>query len=431
MSEPRRPRFLGVISAELPRDVYVLQAGIVLNAFGNGAAGPFLVLYLHDVRGVPLAVAGLVSATSASFALLGSLASGSLADRIGPRKTLLIGLAVSTAGYLLLPLVRAGWQAALVAVLLGSGIGTWLTGQSSTLAVITPAHLRPVAFAQQRVAANLGLGLGALVGGTLVTIDDPDSFTRLFALNAVTFVAYGCVVTLVRDARRGASDGARSGTYRDVLRDTVFVRFVGLNLVFVAGAIALQNGLLPVYARDQAHVGEQTIGLLFLVNSLLIIGLQVRIARGQRGRSRMRALALMGWLFACGWLLVLTSGATADAHSATVVLLAAMSVISVAECIYDSVQGPLTADLADSALIGRYMALSGFSWQLGFIVGPALGAALLGAAPAALWITAAAACIAGSAAALRLERRLPEQARLTPSLKETAPTEAEPADAAG
>jgi MFS family permease len=67
----------------LPRDVYVLQADLVVNALGNGAASPFLVIYLHDVRGVPLGVAGLAASTGAACALAAALASGSVADRRG------------------------------------------------------------------------------------------------------------------------------------------------------------------------------------------------------------------------------------------------------------------------------------------------------------------------------------------------------------
>ena len=72
-----------MLARGLPRNVYVLQAGLVLNAFGNGAANPFLLVYLHDVRGIPLAVAGLASATSAGCALLATILAGSLADRLG------------------------------------------------------------------------------------------------------------------------------------------------------------------------------------------------------------------------------------------------------------------------------------------------------------------------------------------------------------
>jgi hypothetical protein len=60
------------------------------------------------------------------------------------------------------------------------------------------------------------------------------------------------------------------------------------------------------------------------------------------------------------------------------------------------------------------MAVTGFSWQLGFIAGPALGALVLAVSPAALWLVAAAICVAGSGYALRLDRHLPDRVRRTP-----------------
>ncbi len=68
--------------AHLPRSVYTLQAGLVLNAFRDGAVSPFLIIYLHDVRRIPLGVAGLVSATGALSALATALVAGSLADHL-------------------------------------------------------------------------------------------------------------------------------------------------------------------------------------------------------------------------------------------------------------------------------------------------------------------------------------------------------------
>jgi MFS family permease len=78
------------------------------------------------------------------------------------------------------------------------------------------------------------------------------------------------------------------------------------------------------------------------------------------------------------------------------------------------VQGPLTADLAPQGLTGRYMAVVGFSWQLGFVVGPAAAAAVLQRVPLALWALAAAACLLAGLYALVLERKLDVEHRETP-----------------
>jgi MFS family permease len=391
--------------------VYVLQTGVLLNAFGNGAANPFLLIYLHEVRGIPLAIAGLASATSAACGLLGALVAGSVADRVGPRATALAGLTLSAVGFALYPLVREGWQAIAIAVLAGGGVGTWLMSQSALLAAITPPAFRTLAFAQQRVAANVGLGLGGLAGGLIVTTTDPGTFTTLFVLNAVTFVLFAAVLLRVPSGRPPPRR-AEPGGYGLVLRDRVFTGFAVLNFIFVAAAISLLVGLMPLFAKTEAGVSEDVIGALFLLNSLAIILAQIPVARLQQGRSRMRAFALMGLLYAGAWLLVLGAGSW---PAPVAVLALAVLVFSLGECLYDTVQGPLTADLAPEGRVGRYMAVNGFSWQLGFIAGPAVGAAIMGAEPYALWPIAAVACLAGALGALALERSLPAEYRLTPA----------------
>ena len=72
------------------------------------------------------------------------------------------------------------------------------------------------------------------------------------------------------------------------------------------------------------------------------------------------------------------------------------------------------SDLARPDLLGRYLAVAGFSWQFGFVVGPAVGALILAAAPTALWVTTAVLCAAAGVYALGLDHRLPEQVRRTP-----------------
>src|SRR5262249_38269959 len=96
------------LDERLPREVYVLQTGLLLNAFGNGAANPFVLLYLHDVRHIPLAQAGLASAANAGAALVASLAGGSIADRFGPKASVLVGLGVATGTFAAYPTVTTG-----------------------------------------------------------------------------------------------------------------------------------------------------------------------------------------------------------------------------------------------------------------------------------------------------------------------------------
>ena len=395
----------------LPRGVYVLQSGLVLNAFGNGAANPFQLIYLHEVRGIPLGVVGIASLTSATSGLASSLVAGSLADRIGPKRAMIGGLGVSTAGFALYPLIEHGWQAIALALLIGAGVGAWLTMQSVLLAAITPAELRHVAFAQQRVAANIGLGLGGFAGGTIAATL---GFTTLFLVNAVTFALYSMFVARLPGIVPPPRTAERFG-YRTVIRDRTFLGVAALNFVWVTALISLGIGVFPLFVHEHAGVGERAIGFLFLLNSLTIVVAQLPVARAMEGHRRMRGFALMAVVFAVWWAIVTLTGATLSGTAAVLVLTLAVVLLSLGECMYDAIQGPLVSDLAPPGRSGRYLAFSGFSWQLGFIVGPATATALLGVAPFAVLPVAAALCLAGGMGALALERRIPPALRLTPS----------------
>ena len=58
--------YLRSLNPRLPLPVWLLQVGGLANSFGNGLALPFLVIYLHNVRGFSLGTAGLVIAVSGS-----------------------------------------------------------------------------------------------------------------------------------------------------------------------------------------------------------------------------------------------------------------------------------------------------------------------------------------------------------------------------
>jgi MFS family permease len=187
-----------------------------------------------------------------------------------------------------------------------------------------------------------------------------------------------------------------------------------LNLAFVAVAVALLNSAFPVFAKNEVGVSEDAIGLLFLLNSLLIVGAQLPVARAVEGRRRVRGLALMCLVAAAGWLLVEFAGIAGRAAAALPLLVLAIAFVSAGECLYDSIYGPLVADLAPEGRTGRYMAASGFAWQLGFIAAPAAAGGLLSVAPFALWPVVAAAAVAAAVYALRVEPLLPDGTRRTP-----------------
>jgi MFS family permease len=415
--------YIRSLNPQLPRPVWMLQAGGLANMFGNGVIVPFLIIYLHNVRGISLGVAGLIAAANSLAALVSGPLAGALADRIGARQTLIGALLVMAGAFSLFPLIHNAWQALALNALAGVGSGAFWPSQGALLTALTPRPRRPAAFAQQRVTMNLGIGLGAVVGGLIATTSDSSSFTVLFLLDAATFIVFAGILTRIPNPAREPRppERVREG-YGVVLRDRPFMSFIVLNTVFVAMSIALMSEFFPVFAKNEAGVTESGIGLIFFFNTLLIVILQLPIAKIQEGRRRMKALAAMSVLFAASWLMVMAGGLWLEGNRATAFFACAFLILAVGECLHGTVQGPLVSDLAPPRLLGRYMALSSSSWQVAFVISPAAGGFILQAEPFALWPIAATVCLAGGAYALVLERRLPRDFRRTPvDLEEETP----------
>jgi MFS family permease len=404
--------YLSSLIPRLPRDVYVLQTGGLVNAFGNGVVLPFLIIYLHNVRGISLGLAGLAAATQSAAALASGFAGGTLSDRIGPKRVLVGTLAIMTVAFAFMPLIHAAWQAFVVYVVWGAGSGSFWPAQSALLAGLTPPERRSPAYALQRLTMNLGAAIGGVAAGTIASVAHPRTFTVLFLLNSATYVAYAVVLARVRSPE--LHPDRSTGSWLAVARDRTFLAYTALNAAFMTAAISLMVELLPAFGKNVAHVSEQEVGIIFALDAVGIVIFQLPVAKLLEGRRRMRGLAAMGVVWAASLLTVWAVGAWTTATVAAALLAFAMLVFALGECLHGAIHAPLGVDLAPPQLVGRYVAMSSLSWQVGWIIGPAAGGFLLGHAPLVLWPAAAAVNVACAGWALVLERRLPEHVRITP-----------------
>ena len=138
-------RWRAAFDPQLPREVWLLQLGGVMNSFGNGVVLPFLVIYLHDVRGFGLGLSGLVVSVSAAAQLCAGVLAGPLVDRIGPRPVLAAGLVMQAVGIGLFPLVRQPWHAFVLIAVEGAGSAGFWPSQSTLIARLTPPARRHAA----------------------------------------------------------------------------------------------------------------------------------------------------------------------------------------------------------------------------------------------------------------------------------------------
>jgi MFS family permease len=402
--------FLSSLNPRLPRQVQLLQVGGLMNAFGNGLVVPFLLIYLHNDRGIGLGVAGLILATNAAVSLIAGPVAGALVDRVGGKTMLTAALGFLTLGFTAYAFVSSPWHGFLASAITGVGNGAFWPAQSTLLAGLTTREQRSVTFGMQRVVMNLGIGLGGVTGGFVAT----ESFRALFLLDALTFVAYAAVLTMfVHQPALHEARAARTGSYRTVLRHRVFMALMVINALYIGAGIA-QLEILPAFAKNEAGISERGIGWLFFINTIVIVLLQLPLTRLAEERRRMPFFALIGVVSAAAWLLVPASSLWLSGVDSFALLAVAVSIFAVGECLHGAVQPTLVVDLADPKLLGRYMAVSALSWQVGFMIGPAVGGVLLATSPAGLWLVMASVLLLAGLAALPLERALPEHLRLAP-----------------
>ena len=411
--------YLRSLNPQLPRDVWILQAGGLANMFGNGVIGPFLIIYLHNVRGISLGVAGLIVGASSAAALCSGFVGGALSDRVGPRTVLTGALLVMAVGFALFPLIRSPWHAFLLTILIGTGTGSFWPSQSTLLSSLTPPNRRHTAFAQQRMTMNLGIALGGLVAGAIARTDHPGTFTFLFLLNTGTFLVFVLVLRLL-PAVRTREEHHEPGRYADVFRNRTFIAYVFVNVVFIGAGIAVMSELLPPFAKNTAHVSDPAIGVLWFVSAAVVALAQLPIVKLVEGHRRMRGLALMGLLWAGTFVAVAVGGNWLTGTQAAVVFGAAVAVFALGQCLHGAIYAPLVVDLAEPRMLGRYMAISSASWQIGWLIGPAGGGFVLQHQPLALWPAVAAICLLASGYALVLEATIPEGLRYTPRVDSLA-----------
>jgi MFS family permease len=403
-------RALGArISFGLSRELWLIEAGVFLNMLGYGAVLPFEIIYLHNGRGFSLTVAGLVVGTITGMAVVISPAAGPLIDRFGARPTAIGAGVALAAGYAGLAFAHSPAEAFAAAACAGAGNGALNPSQTTLLTTLAAPDVRHRVTAVSRVAGNAGIGIGGALGG-LVAASGLTGFVVLFLVNAVTYLAYVAVLAAVvhESPRRAPVQGG----YRLVLRDRAFLHLAVADVAMIAVGWGVFSWLLPPFARNELGLSTQLIGLLLLVNALTVVVAQVPVARFAEGRRRALTMALAGALF-CGACL-LVEVADASPAVAYAILMTAVVAVGVGECLHTTALTPLVADLAPADLRGRYMAVTGLCFWAGLAIAPTGGTALLSLSPTAAFGVAAAVALAAAVSMLRLERRLPEAARLTP-----------------
>jgi len=395
----------------LSRPAWLVLAGDALSAVGSGLTLPFLIVYLHQVRGFGLATAGLVLAAVAAASLVGNPASGVLCDKVGARLTVVAGLVVAATGSVLLAGVFRPWQAFGAAVTVGLGVATVWPAQDALLAELVAPEQRSSVFSVRHLTMNAGLGVGALLAAAVVDVHRPGTFRALYVADGLSFLAFAPLVLFVvprRLPRPAPAEGSGPGGYREVLADRAMLGVLALSAVVVTLSYGQFHSAFPAWATRPGGIAPRALSLAFATNTLTVVAVQLPVLRQLRGRRRTGGVAVACAGFATTWLVTLAAGSLGGGIGAAVGLAGAMVLFGVSEAALSPTLPALVNDLATDELRGRYNGASTLAWTTGFLIGPALAGSALSSPLGGGWFLVLVA-IAGCAAlgAITLGRRLP------------------------
>jgi MFS family permease len=396
---------------QLPRDAWTLLAADAIAALGSGMTLPFLLVYLHDVRGLGLGAAALAVSAVALAGFAGNPIGGSLADRVGGRAAMLAGLVFCAAGSASLAFTTHAWQAFAASATLGFGAAIAWPARSALLATLVPFERRSTAYALQHAATNVGLGAGALFAALIVEGSSAGTFQALYLIDAASFVAVVPILARLavpaQEDRAAVSTPARAA-YRSILGDRAFRRLWVLTALLVGIGYAQYSAAFPAFATGEAGLGAHQLALAFAANTIAVVLAQLPVLGVLRGGRRTSALAFAFAATGIGWAIVLAAGGAQSPAAAATVLALAMVVFAIGETAVSPSAPALANDLAPDALRGRYNGAYTLAWTTGFAAGPALAGAVLAAGQAAaLMLGLITACAVGAAGSLRLARYVP------------------------
>lgn len=396
-----RRRLGALLAVPSGRDARIFAVASVVDALGNSMFLPISALFFVKVAGLPVGRVGLGLSIAGGVGMLGPLLAGPPVDRYGPRRVVVSLYVVLAAVFTVLPWVRG--FAPFVAI----AVAVYVFGHMSRPALqalaasLTDESERVTTLAFVRSVRNVGWGIGALLVALALATDRPGALVALVLADAVSFAVAAVLLARVREVRAPVAQDAPRGSYGAVLRDRRFVALGALRGIVTLHLSVLLFGF-PLWVDQRTNAPTAIVGVVFAVNSLLVVLFQVPVSRRSPDvAGGGRALRRSGFaLLATCVLLATTQGVP---RWPAVVLLLLIGLVECAAELEESAGGwAVSLGLAPAHARGRYLGV----WEAGHVFhdvgGPLIMAFIVESAGPAGWLVLGAVVAVAGVAASRL-----------------------------
>ncbi|HSS01047.1 MAG TPA: MFS transporter, partial [Kofleriaceae bacterium] len=343
----------------------------------------FLALHLTQDLGLSKATAGWIVGSWGVGSWIASPIAGVLADRIGRRITMLVGLGFGGLSVLAIAFTADVRMLFILCFVGGATQQLYFPAANAVVADVVPSEQRQRAYGLIYWALSLGLAIGFGIGGVV-----PDRYLwLLFVADAcTTFVCAGLIAWRVPETRPADArhEPALAGLAK-VATDTPFVVFAALHLVAL---IVFTQFCLALPLDMKAHgQSSRAFAWLMAFNCVVVVVLQPWLTPRLRRFDVSRQLAVATLLFGIGYGLNAFVPALADGLSGLglglgldnigtcrlVIYLTGVAFWTVGEIVGFPVVSAMVADFAPPALRGRYQGAFSMVWGATNCLSPIIG----------------------------------------------------------
>ncbi|MGW4816167.1 MFS transporter [Kitasatospora cineracea] len=393
------------------RDGRTMLLTLFVDRTGTGVWAAACVLYFTEVGRLTAAQVGLLLGVSSVAGIAGTPLAGRLAASSGVRPVL-IGCHLLRVAALTAVLFCSAFTPLLLVVALAT-LGDRAARAMEMLYATEVAGERRSAYrALSRTAMNAGYAAGAGLAALGLAVGTPAAYRTLVVADVASFLVAAALVATLREPHRAtaAPDGPDSGAAADgsagpaarpsPWRDAGYLRFVALDAVLTIDDAILNVGL-PLWLIHSTRAPHALVPAFLAINTVVVVLAQLRVsALVSTARQAVRVVPLYGFaVLGC-------CAAAALAHrtgavAASVLLLAAAVLVTLAELVRSVVSWELSVALAPERARPEYLGVAGMAHSTEKAAGPLLlTGAVLATGPLG-WLTLGAATTAAAYAQRR------------------------------
>jgi MFS family permease len=326
-------------------------------------------IYFTRILQIPVVEIGLALSVPGVVGLLVSVPFGKMVDRAGARRAS-VAMQLAKAALMALLAVTQSFPLLLVVVAMLGAVnrGSQIAWQALVADVAGPSE-RVRVQALTRTAFNIGVSVGILIAAPVITANDRAPFTAMLIGVAICYLAVSQVTLCLPTPHQAVTSETGSGR---PARPSPSYILLGLVTGFLALHISILEIAMPLWVTQETGVPRSVVSALLMVNTLLVVGLQVRASKSSGSvRGATVALSVSGLVVGASCLVFSITRGQAGWPALSLLVLAT-GLLTLGEMLQSAASWGLAYELAPEGGRGGHLGAFSIGAALQDVLGPGL-----------------------------------------------------------